>query len=272
MERVDALRAVEGWPAEHISVGVVSADGPVATLGESGREYSWASVTKPVTALACLVAAEEGTIDFDEPAGPSGSTVRHLLAHASGLPPEGASPIARPGERRIYSDSAFDVVGATLAEHAEMEFGEYLREAVLSPLGLGARYEGRPGSGLHGSLDDLLAFGREALAPTLVSPETFAEATTVAFPGLIGVLPGFGRQEPNDWGLGFELRDHKSPHWTGARNSERTFGHFGRSGTFLWVDPEPGVALACLTDLTFGEWAVEAWPALSDAVLAELAG
>jgi CubicO group peptidase (beta-lactamase class C family) len=88
----------------------------------------------------------------------------------------------------------------------------------------------------------------------------------------VGVLPGFGRQEPNDWGLGFELRDRKSPHWTGDRNSERTFGHFGRSGTFLWVDPELGVALACLTDLTFGEWAVEAWPALSDAVLAELAG
>jgi CubicO group peptidase (beta-lactamase class C family) len=268
---VNALRAVEGWPAEHVSVGVVTAAGALATLGDTGREYRWASVTKPVTALACLIAAEEGTIDLDEPAGPPGSTVRHLLAHASGLPPEAGSPIARPGERRIYSDYGFDVLGATLTEQAEMDFGDYLQAAVLAPLALGARYEGRPGSGLHGSLDDLIALGREALAPTLVSSETFAEATAVAFPGLVGVLPGFGRQEPNDWGLGFELRDGKSPHWTGARNSERTFGHFGRSGTFLWVDPEAGVALACLTDLTFGEWAAEAWPALSDAVLAELA-
>jgi CubicO group peptidase (beta-lactamase class C family) len=277
---VDALRAVEDWPAEHVSVGLVPADGPVATLGDRGREYRWASVTKPATALACLVAAEEGTIDLDEPAGPPGSTFRHLLAHASGLPPgldappaplRGASPIARPGERRIYSDYGFDVLGAALAEHAEMEFADYLRGAVLEPLGLAARYEDRPGSGLHGSLDDLLALGRELLAPTLVSVETLAEATAVAFPGLVGVLPGFGRQEPNDWGLGFELRDRKSPHWTGARNSERTFGHFGRSGTFLWVDPEPSVALACLTDLTFGDWAVEAWPVLSDAVLTELA-
>ena len=269
---VDALRAVEGWPAEHVSVGVVSADGAVATYGDAGREYYWASVTKPVTALACLVAAEEGTIDLDEPAGPPESTVRHLLTHASGLPPDGLSPIARPGERRIYSDYGFDVLGATLAERAEMEFGAYLRAAVLSPLGLHARYEGRPGSGVHGSLDDLIAVAREALAPTLVSPETFAEATSVQFPGLVGVLPGFGRQEPNDWGLGIELRDRKSPHWTGTRNSDRTFGHFGRSGTFLWIDPEAEVALACLTDLTFGEWAVEAWPALSDAVLTELAG
>ena len=267
---VEALRAAAGWPAENVSVGVVEAEAVAATHGDTRREYRWASVTKPVTALACLVAAEEGTIDLDEPAGPPCSTFRHLLAHASGLPLEGSSPIARPGERRIYSDYGFDVLGAALAEHAEMPFGDYLREAVLQPLGLGARFEGRPGSGLAGSLDDLVAIGRELLAPTLVSAETLVEATTVQFPGLVGVLPGFGRQEPNDWGLGLELRDRKSPHWTGSRNSERTFGHFGRSGTFLWVDPEARVALACLTDLTFGEWAVDAWPLLSDAVLAEV--
>jgi len=279
------LRAVEGWPAENVAVGLVSPREPVAVLGDAAREYRWASVTKPVAALACLVAAEEGTIDLDGPAGPPGSTFRHLLAHASGLPPApgrksgappaplgGASPIARPGERRIYSDHGFDVLGAALAERAEMDFGEYLDAAVLRPLGLAARFEGRPGSGLHGSLDDLLAVGRELLSPTLVSMETLSEATSVQFPGLIGVLPGFGRQEPNDWGLGIELRDGKSPHWTGSRNSERTFGHFGRSGTFLWVDPEPGVALCCLTDLEFGDWAVGAWPRLSDAVLSEVQG
>ena len=60
------------------------------------------------------------------------------------------------------------------------------------------------------------------------------------FPGLVGVLPDVGRMDPNDWGLGVELRDAKTPHWTGARNSPRTFGHFGGSGTFLWVDPERG--------------------------------
>ncbi len=94
----------------------------------------------------------------------------------------------------------------------------------------------------------------------------------MAFPGLAGVLPGFGRQDPNDWGLGFELRDRKRPHWTGASNSERTFGHFGASGTFLWVDPVAGVACGCLTEREFGDWAKEAWPRLADAVLAEAAG
>jgi CubicO group peptidase (beta-lactamase class C family) len=266
---VDALRAVEGWPAEHVSVGVVSAGATVAVHGDTARVYRWASVTKPVTALACLVAAEEGAIDLDEPAGPPGSTFRHLLAHASGLPLQGGSPIAKPGERRIYSDYGFDVLGQALADHAEMPFADYLHAAVLEPLALGARYDGRPGSGLHGSLDDLLAIARELLSPTLVAAETLREATSVQFPGLVGVLPGFRRQESNDWGLGFELRDGKSPHWTGARNSPRTFGHFGRSGTFFWVDPDAGVALGCLTDLDFGDWARSAWPALSDAVLAE---
>ena len=257
---------MEGWPARNVSVGIAGGD----MHGDRSREYRWASVTKPVTAIACLVAAEEGTIDLDEPAGPPGSTFRHLLAHASGLPLEGASPIARPGERRIYSEQGFAVLGAALARNAEMSFGDYLREAVLEPLGMSARFDGKPGSGLHGTLDDLLRFAAELLAPTLVSAETLAEATAVQFPGLIGVLPGFGRQEPNDWGLGLELRGRKSPHWTGSQNSPGTVGHFGRCGTFLWVDPDRRLALCCLTDLDFGDWAKTAWPALSDAVIAEL--
>jgi CubicO group peptidase (beta-lactamase class C family) len=148
-----------------------------------------------------------------------------------------------------------------------MPFADYLAAGVLQPLGMQAELLGSPAADLHGSLDDLLILARELQRPTLVAPETLAEATTVQFPGLAGVLPDFGRFDPNDWGLGFELRDAKSPHWTGSRNSPWTFGHFGGSGTFLWVDPEAGVALGVLTNLDFGDWAKEAWPRLSDAVL-----
>jgi CubicO group peptidase (beta-lactamase class C family) len=268
---VRALRQIDGWPVELAAAGILTREGRSATHGDVARPVRLASVSKPVAALAVLVAAEEGVVDLDEAAGPPGSTVRHLLAHASGLPFEGEQPIARPGERRIYSNAGFDALGALLGERAEMPFGEYLRAAVLGPLSLAStRLEERPSQGLRGSLADLAVFAGELLAPRLVAAETLAEATSVAFPGLAGVLPGVGRQEPNDWGLGFELKDGKSPHWTGARNSPRTFGHFGGAGTFLWVDPEAAVALACLTDREFGEWALEAWPALADAVLAEL--
>jgi CubicO group peptidase (beta-lactamase class C family) len=266
-----ALEKIHAWPAGVAAAAVIAPDGVVAHAGPADREFRWASVTKLLTAAAVLVAAEEGVLDLEEAAGPPGSTVRHLLAHASGLPFEGEQPIARPGERRIYSNAGFDALGALLGERAEMPFGEYLRAAVLGPLSLAnTRLEERPSQGLRGSLADLAVFAGELLAPRLVAAETLAEATSVAFPGLAGVLPGVGRQEPNDWGLGFELKDGKSPHWTGARNSPRTFGHFGGAGTFLWVDPEAAVALACLTDREFGEWALEAWPALADAVLAEL--
>jgi len=263
---VEALRQVEAWPSEHAAVAVVGA--AEGSVGDRAKRFPWASVTKLATAVAMLVAAEEGIVDLDEPAGPPGSTFRHLLAHASGLPFDHGVPIARPGARRVYSNYGFEVAAALVEERAGMSFSEYFADvwsdttAVLS---------GSAGSGVEGTLDDLLALASELRAPTRIAQETLDEAVTVQFPGLVGVLPGFGRQEPNDWGLGVELRDAKSPHWTGTRNSPRTFGHFGRSGTFLWVDPDANLALACLTDRAFGDWAAEAWPRLADSVLEEAA-
>jgi CubicO group peptidase (beta-lactamase class C family) len=266
---VDALRQIDGWAAAHAAAALVRPGEELARHGDERHVFRWASVTKPVTALAVLVAAEEGAVDLDEPAGPPGSTVRHLLAHASGLPFTGQAPLARPGERRIYSNTGFEVLAEHLAERADMPFAEYLSGAVLRPLGMGAELRGSPAADLYGTLDDLVRLAGELLQPTLVAPETLTEATTVAFPGLAGVLPDFGRFDPNDWGLGFELKDGKDPHWTGSRNSPRTFGHFGGSGTFLWVDPERLLALGCLTDRDFAEWAKEAWPRFSDAVLSD---
>ena len=256
---MDALRQVEGWPAETVAVAVVRGGEDVAAHGPREQVFRWASVTKPATALATLVAAEEGILDLDDAAGPPGSTVRHLLAHASGLPFDGRTPIAEPGKRRIYSNTGFDVLAEAVEVAAEMPFAEYLLAAVLGPLEMRSE--------LHGSLDDLVKLAAELQRPRLIAPETLAEATSVQFPGLVGVLPDIGRMDPNDWGLGVELRDAKRPHWTGERNSPRTFGHFGGSGTFVWVDPEADTALACLTDLDFGPWALEAWPRLADAVL-----
>jgi CubicO group peptidase (beta-lactamase class C family) len=267
---VDVLRQVEDWPAQATAVGVLRDGEVVATHGPRGQVFRWASVTKLATALAVLVAAEEGVLDLDQAAGPPGATVRHLLAHASGLPFDGQVPIAGVGERRIYSNGGFEALAEELARAAEMPFGGYLRAAVLEPLGLSAELRGSPAAGIYGTLDDLLRFGAELQRPTLVAPETLGEAISVQFPGLVGVLPDVGRMDPNDWGLGFELRDAKSPHWTGTRNSPRTFGHFGGSGSFLWVDPDAGCALASLGDLDFGPWALEVWPRLSDDVLINL--
>jgi CubicO group peptidase (beta-lactamase class C family) len=265
---VDALKQIETWGAEHAAAVVVTPDGTVATAGDRDHVFRWASVTKLLTAYALLVAVEEGTIDLDDDAGPPGSTVRHLASHASGLPFEaGGPPIAPPRRRRIYSNGGYETLAEVLADAAGMPFDAYLREAVLDPLGIRGQLRGSAAAGFHGPLSDLEAFAREVLRPTLLADETVREATSVQFPGLSGVLPDLGRMEHNDWGIGFELRDEKSPHWTGTRNSPATFGHFGGSGTFIWFDPHGDVALGCLTDREFGPWAIEAWPRSSDALL-----
>ena len=251
--------------------GVVTPDGVVRVEGDSTVPLPWASLTKPCTAIAVLIAVEDGSLSLEDPAGPHGSTLRHLLAHASGLDFDTDAVLAPPATRRIYSNTGYERAADVLVAATGIDVGTYLREAVLQPLGCTATtLQGTAAAGLVGPLDDLLRVAGELLRPTLLAPETAALLRTVAFPGLRGVLPGFGAQEHNDWALGPELRDHKSPHWTGSGNSPETFGHFGGAGGFVWVDPAVDAACASLSDRPFGDWAVAAWPALSDEVLAAL--
>jgi CubicO group peptidase (beta-lactamase class C family) len=269
------LEQVSEWPVTAAAVAVVTADGPLArTTGDAdAAEFPWASVTKLLTALVVLDAVREGTLDLDEPAGPPGATVRHLLAHASGVAPDDDTVMSAPGRRRIYSNRGFELLADLVVERTGQSFDARMAERITGPLGLTrTRLDGSPAHGARGPLSDLAALGRALLAGDALGadarPELLAEATRVAFPGLAGVLPGFGRQDPNDWGLGFEIRGTKKPHWTGSRNSAETYGHFGRSGSFLWVDPVARLACVALTDREFGPWAATAWPALSDDVLA----
>jgi CubicO group peptidase (beta-lactamase class C family) len=268
---MESLKLIDGWPVHRAAAGVATAAGVLATHGLVDEVLPWASVTKLATALAVLVASEEGVVDLDESVPPFGATVRDLLAHASGLAPDHpVRRLAEPGTRRIYSNAGFDVLGEHLAAAAGIPFGDYLQEAVLAPIGMSATlYAGSPASGLRGPLLDLLRLGAELLSPQVVDASTLAMATTTFRPGLPGVLPGFGHQEDCAFGLGFEVRDGKSPHWTAPDGPAATFGHFGRSGAFVWVDVEAGIACATVADRDFGAWALEAWPALSGAVLHE---
>jgi CubicO group peptidase (beta-lactamase class C family) len=268
----EILSAIDRWGATHAAASIVAPTGVLATRGDEAHISPWASVTKLATALTVLIAAERQLLDLDEPAGPPDSTVRHLLAHASGLPFEGQTVLAAPGTRRIYSNPGFDALGELVGERAGLPFEDVIRAWVLDPLGMDrTSLVERPSDGLQGPIGDLAALATECLEPTLVSSATLSEATTVAFPGLVGVVPGVGRFDPCDWGLGFELHDGKTPHWMGERTSPATFGHFGGSGSFLWVDPVVEVAVVVLAGREFGPWALEAWPAFSDAVLEAVA-
>jgi CubicO group peptidase (beta-lactamase class C family) len=270
---VSALDLIADWPVGNAAAAVVNPTGVLAERGDTAHRFALASVTKPLAARAVQIAVEEGVLELDTPAGPPEATVRHLLAHASGYAMHSDEVMSPPGKRRIYSNYGFGVAAAAVAKEADIEFGQYLTEAVFDPLGMAASdLEGgaeAAGYGATSTVADLVSFTADLLRPTLVSAEMHNLAIEVQFPGLDGVLPGFGVQRPNDWGLGFEIRDDKSPHWTGSANCAGTYGHFGQSGTFIWVDPARDLALVALTDRDFGDWAYERWPALSDAVLAE---
>lgn len=267
---VGTLRQIDSWQASFAAAAVLDRSGTLATHGDLDARVQIASVTKLLSAIAVLVAVEEGTVGLEDPVGQPGCTLRHLLCHAGGYGFDTPAVIAEPATRRIYSNTGYELLARHLEERSGLAFGRYLAEAVLEPLGMGASVlRGSPAKDLWSSVADLVTFAAELLTPRLLAPSTMQRFCTPELPDLAGVLPGWGRQEPCPWGLGAEVKGAKDPHWTGATAEPGTFGHFGGSGTFLWVDPGRGLACVVLTDRAFGEWAVRAWPGFSDAVRAD---
>lgn len=264
-----ALAGVDDWGADWAAAGASGPEGVLGRHGDTRRVVRVASLTKLVTAWAVLVAVEEGAVSLDDPLGPPGSSVAHLLCHAGGWDFDSDRVLAAPGTRRIYSNTGYDALAAHVEAATGIPFAEYLHEAVLAPLGMQASaLEGSAAKDLHSDVDDLLALIGELREPRLLAPSTADAARSVQMPGLAGVLPGWGRQDPCDWGWGPELRGTKDPHWSGASAEPGTFGHFGGSGTLLWVDPGTGLGCVALSDRPFDTWAVTAWPRFSDAVRA----
>ncbi len=259
------------WPAPTWSAAIVAHNltgRSVDTRGDTARVQRIASVSKPLAAWAVLVAIEEGSVGLDDPVGQQGCTVRHLLCHAGGYPFEGSQPVGKPGAKRIYSNTGYDLLAGHLEASTGMAFGEYLGDAVFSPLGMGSSdLRGSCAKDVWSCVDDLVLFADELRSPSLVARETWLAAVTAQMPTLSGVVPGVGSFDPCPWGLGVEIRGHKSPHWTGTRNSSATFGHFGGVGTFLWVDPVADVACVMLSETEFDQWGLAQWPTFSDAVL-----
>lgn len=253
-----------------VAFAAASATDVLSFDGQTDTVFEWKSVTKPLAALATLVAIDRGMVSLEDPAGPPDSTVRHLLAHASGLHFEAGPAPQTPERRRVYSNLGFEALEEFVASRVGMSFQEWTHHVVLDPLEMDSvEFYGSAAWGARGNVWDVLALGIEMLTPTLISPELGREARTVQFPGLDGVLPGFGRQSPNDWGLGYEIRGKKKPHWTAPESPPETFGHFGQSGSFVWVDPRNELVGAFLGAEDFrGSVHGTLWPALNSEVLA----
>ena len=128
--------------------------------------FDMASVTKVVaTATSVMILVEEGKIRLTDRVasyipdfgryGKGGITVRHLLTHVSGLRPDldlgddswkgydkamalAAEEIlaSPPGERFVYSDIGFFLLGDIVARVSGMPFDRFARERVFAPLGM----------------------------------------------------------------------------------------------------------------------------------------
>ena len=261
------------WPVGVAAAAVVGPSGVLASTGPVNRQFPLASVTKPLAVLSALVAVEEGALELTDTADEDlvpGATVRHLMSHASGLAPDELRRMFPLATRRVYSHVGIELLADLVARAVDMPFGSYFHESLVRPLGLrDTHLAGSPARDGVASVEDLAQVVAELLEPSgWLHSATLSEAASVQYPGIRGVLPGYGSQNPNDWGLGFEIRSGKQPHWTGTHNSPSTYGHFGLSGSMFWVDPERRIGLVALADRSFGDWAKTAWPALSDAVLA----
>lgn len=177
--------------------------------GDLDKVYALASVTKLLSSYAFLIALEEGAINLEDPAGPEGSTVHHLLAHTAGYDFDSDVVRFAVGAKRGYSNYGFEKLAEHLWQETEINFADYAREAVFAPLGMNStKIAGSCAKDGRSRAADLAKFAAELLNPTLVTPETLSDATRVHFDGLAGILPGMdGRTRMTGvWDSSFVLR------------------------------------------------------------------
>jgi uncharacterized protein YbbC (DUF1343 family)/CubicO group peptidase (beta-lactamase class C family) len=126
--------------------------------------FDLASLTKVVaTTTAVMQLVEQGRLRLNDTVashlpgferyGKNGITVRHLLTHVSGLRPdvdlhpwEGYQtaialafeevPTSAPGERFVYSDINFFLLGEIVSRVARMPLDQYTRQHIFEPLGM----------------------------------------------------------------------------------------------------------------------------------------
>ena len=237
-----------------------------------------------------MCAVEEGLLELDEEVR-DGFTLRHLLSHCSGLRAESAATRRRAWSTRRAPTAATRTPAtrspARLVERAaEMPFGEYLRAAVLDPLGMdaslgldpadGGSRRGRARARTLGGWRAVLQQRRRSVRPR--SPraaasrplggtpafsracstaavrtgagcsraETVDEMLSTQFGELPGTVEALATWDACPWGLGLDVRGTREPHWTGDALTATANTHFGSSGTLAWIDRERGLGLVAL--------------------------
>jgi CubicO group peptidase (beta-lactamase class C family) len=215
-----------------------------------------------------------------------------------------------PGTQRWYSNAGYVQAARLLEDASGMSCAAYLRDAVLAPLGMDAalgldpadaartakvwqpgrygedelfnserfRRDAPPQSGAfasaraYGRLLSCLLAGGSSGGVALLAAETVEEMLAPQFGPLPGGVNGVGEWPDLCWGLGFDVRGRREPHWAGNSLRARAASHFGASGTLAWLDPERGLGLVVLANRgSYTGWWRAPWAALGSAVTAAAA-
>jgi beta-lactamase class C len=204
-------------------------------------------------------------------------------------------PAWRPHLRVVYSNVGVGLLALVVERLSGQPFPAALANLVLKPLGIagtlgeeparapariasdlgehtGTRLEALnspfwrslalPWGGLVTDAAGALALVRAyAGRPAgFLPPALRAAATQDQSGGVGGGLFGLPPWPRCAWGLGAEVRGDKTPHYTPAAASPRSFGHVGGSGCIAWADPDAGLAWAILGTRTFYAW----WPRMGE--------
>ncbi len=268
--------------------------------------YDLASLTKPLCTGA-LVASAGGALPLESSPGRylpewkrtrfEGITIEHLLTHTSGLAAwyplyvrgEGApayrrtlgelDPEARPGERVIYSDLNFLVIGDVLEAVLGGPLDESFDALVAEPAGSPARF--RPvepvacaateeGDRFERAMTSArgLAYGRfrdDVVRGEVHDGNARRRGGVAGNAGLFATARGvwlLARTwlEPGRARFGLDrtpaLAEARGLAWQGRRGagsaiermSERSFGHTGFTGTSVWIDPDARLVAILLTN------------------------
>ncbi|MCS7238925.1 MAG: DUF1343 domain-containing protein [Thermoguttaceae bacterium] len=269
--------------------------------------FDLASLTKPVaTATSIMILWQRGLVDLDAPVsryipefgvhGKEKVTVRELLLHIGGLPAAnplaeyeggpssamerilGGKPIAPPGQRFVYSDVGFIVLGELIQRVSGKRLDQFAVDEIFRPLGMNdtrfcpeadlrpriaptekvngtflrgtvhdpraARLGGVAGhAGLFSTADDLWKFAHMLLCRGKAGDKEILAPHTFRLMTQPHGLPG-GR---GFRGLGWDVRSsyssNRSPEY-----SAWAFGHGGFTGTGMWIDPENDLAVIFLSN------------------------
>jgi len=297
-----ALRVERAGATAERAIGELQPNGRAA---QPDSLFDYASLTKLFVATAALRLVARGTLALDEPVGPwvpewrhagAGATLRMLLAHTAGLRsgvdvrtlPDAdvrrftleTDLVADPGQRVVYSDLGFIILGMMIERAAGDPLDSVVRNEVLIPLNAPPEVGYAPpemlrtriavtercawrGRLVHGEVHDEKCF---AMGGVSGHAGMFGDARTVAAlaraylePEREALLPAelareAVREQAQDpilrRGLGWALRT-SDDNSCGRYWSPSTFGHTGFTGTCVWADPERDLVVVLLTNSVY---------------------